>query len=518
MKVVTKGCLTLLSAFSVSFAAFAANEGVPVYYQDSGEKTANQAAYGDYKSQGYSKYVGTTGSKQVVGNRTYTYRIPKQQTVDTVAITSGMDSAMTVNGVSRPIESENRTSIYGGYARRFADFSFTTGVNSVLEWDDMVFNEFTVGLRHVFGLRNFDLFAYGEYTFGDMSHGGMSTDYDLKPYDMAKPSEGIFTVSMGDQSGRTNHFKLGIGAHHVWDIGGWKFSPSIGYEIFKHNLEMSDHYFPNPGIYLPLMTNTGAYVFGEVTDTLGEVYYHSVPVGATNVPPNWYQVCMSPEDIKVAITSSVPDGYGYNYINTVDVGGETNIVTTDYDPTTMGLIPWGVGPNECVVIGGDGPIMVPGTTHIYNTTWSGFYVGLEIEKQMTWSDKLRLYAQFSLPKYSSEGIWPNRDDWQQDPSFLDEGTSGAYAYAFELEYDFHLSDRLALSLKADTNCFHIGKIPGKLYIAQYSEFVALTDDFGNFTGDYAIVTTNAHTEDVSDSLKEATWQSFGLRLGFKYSF
>ena len=159
-------------------------------------------------------------------------------------------------------------------------------------------------------------------------------------------------------------------------------------------------------------------------------------------------------------------------------------------------------------------------THIYNTTWSGFYFGLEVEKQMTLADKLRFYVQFSLPNYSSEGIWPNRTDWQQNPSFLDEGSNGAYAYAAEMEYNMRLSSRLQLALKVDTNFFHVGNIPGKLYIAEYTDFVY--DEEGQYMLDeYGLPyleTVPAHTEHVSDSLKQANWQSFGLHIGVKYAF
>ena len=145
-----------------------------------------------------------------------------------------------------------------------------------------------------------------------------------------------------------------------------------------------------------------------------------------------------------------------------------------------------------------------------------FYIGLEIEKQMTLTDKLRFYGQIGMPKYSSEGIWPNRTDWQQNPSFLDEGDNGALAYQLEMEYTMKLSDRLSLSLKADTNYFHVDKIGGEIYWAEYVEYTEVPA--GN--DDYDIVATKwpAYTEKVSDALKEATWRSFGLYLGLKYSF
>ena len=502
------GTLSFLSLFLAPLAAFAVNEGVPSYYQTYAAPNANQIGYDQYANQGYTKYIGKSGSKQVVGSRSYSYQVPRPMPLPTYSGT------MTPNGVSMPPESEPSTTMYANYARRFADFEFETGVNSILEWDDMIFNEIRVGARHNFSLRNFDMYVYGDYAYGDMIGGGLSMDYDLKPFEEEYPEYGIFTISTGDQSGRSNYFRFGIAAHHIWDIAGWKLSPTFGYEIFKHNLEMSNHYYPNPGIYLPLMTNKGDYVFG---DEFGN--YYSVPIGTTP-PEEWYQVCMSPEDIKVVTNTAT----GYDGI--FGVLGDS-LTTNDYT-SDLGTIPWGVGEGECVIIGGDGPIIVEGTTHIYNTTWSGFYVGLEIEKQMTLKDKLRLYFQFGLPKYSSEGIWPNRTDWQQNPSFLDEGDNGAYSYSAEMEYNYKLSDRLQLSLKVDTNLFHVGNIPGELYVAEYSQYVLdengqyvmeeVKDELGNIFYVPLLETVPAHTEQVSDSLKRATWQSFGLHVGVKFAF
>ena len=497
--------LAFLLAFVPSFACAASNEGVPAYYADRGYPNANQIGYGKYQDYGYTGYVGTSGKKQVIGTRQYSYQVPRQQQTYVYDVKQyDIPGKKTTNGIAKPA-SENRTSIYGGYGVRYADFEFKTGVNSVLEWDDMWFHEFNVGLKHVFDIRGFDLAVYGDYTYGSMFAGGMSMDYDLEPYDYAIPTEGIFTISMGDQSGYTHKLKVGVAAHHIWNLGGWKISPHIGYEIFKHNLKMSNHLYPNPGVYLPLMTSSGDYVFGDTIDG----NYYAVGTNVT-VPddPNFRQVCMGPEDIKVVLAPS-----GGTSIDGILYPLGPNLTMVDYS-SSMGNLPWGVAEGECVVIGGDGTITVEGTTHIYNTTWSGFYLGLEIEKQMTLSDKLRFYAQVSMPKYSSEGTWPNRDDWQQNPSFLDEGDNGAFAYEAELEYSYQLSDRMQLSLTADTNYFHIGKISGELYVA---ESVVYYEDELN-PGNWVAETIPAYTEHVNEALKEGTWRSFGLHLGLKYSF
>jgi hypothetical protein len=486
-------CVLCSVLFCAAGAGAASSEGTPVYYQNYGVGNQNV-------------YVGNQRQVQVIGQKAYEYQVPRQ------LLPAEIGGAMTPNGVAT--DKLAPWILSAEYTRRFADFEFKTGVNSVLEWDDMVFNEIGVRFDSNFTVKNYDLFAFGEYRMGRMSHGGLSMDYDLEPYDHAQKDLGIFTISVGDQSGKTSYMRFGFGAKQIWNLSGWKLSPSIGYEIFKHDLEMSNHYYPNPGVYLPLLTPNGEYVFG---DDKGYYYNYAQDRRDEAVEAGLYQVCLSPEDIMLGYAN--PDG-----------SLETN---QNYDPTSLNpYIPWGVGPGQCVIIGGDGPILVTGTTHIYNTTWSGVYLGLEVEKQMTYNDKLRFYLQVGMPNYSSDGIWPNRTDWQQHPSFVDKGSKGSYSYQAELEYNYKLSDRLTLSLKVDTNFFHVGDIGGELYVASYSDYAidangqyifqasdGSTCDPNIDTSCFPLLqTVEAHTEDIQDSLKYANWQSFGLHLGAKYSF
>jgi hypothetical protein len=503
-----KRFLPVFAGILLPFAAFAAQEGTPNYY-----KSGYQPA----------QATQTAGGNTVIGTRSYSYQVPRATAQNQYMPGTGNYApgtapyAMTPGGIGMPTQPDWLLS--ADYTRRFASFEFKTGVNSILKWDDMLINEIGVRLDHNFTVKDYNLFVMGEYRYGTVSGGGpLSYDYDLEPYDWSQPNVGIFTVSMGDQSGKTDYIRLGFGAKNIWDIAGWKFSPSIGYEIFHHNLEMSNHIYPNPGIYLPLLTDRGDYVFGN---DAGE--YYNIPQGVAP-PDDLYQVCLSPEDIMVAVTN--PDGsvnLDAGFINTINWQNSISYGT---------YIPWGVGPGECVIIGGDGPIIVKGVTHIYNTTWSGIYLGLEIEKQMTFADKLRFYVQLGMPEYSSEGIWPNRTDWQQNPSFIDKGGNGAYSYQAEMEYTYQVSERMQLSIKADTNYFYVGKIGGELYIAGYTTY-AMTDD-GQYIfhdpGGIAcdpylvancypqLVTVDPHTVKINDSLKYAKWQSFGLHIGVKYAF
>lgn len=479
---------TILAAVFMPVAALAAREGTPTYYKSYDQMPSAVAAQ----------------QRNVIGQQVAASQVFAIPTEGAMIGALGVNGAvMTPSGVA--FESPNDWTISANYTRRFANFQFETGVQSVLKWDDMIFNEFSAQVRRDFKMRDYDLFLFGEYSHGIYESGGMSTDFDLKPYDDRFPNYGLFTISVGDQGGSTNRMKFGLGAWRVFDVLGWKISPSVGYEIFHHDLEMSDHYYPNQATYIPLLDELGNYIIG---DEYGK--YGSISQGQ-DIPEGWYQVCIGPEDILMAQAGT--NGPLFDPIT-----GQLLLRTYD---DSMGDLPWGVPAGNCVIIGGDGPIVVEGVTHIYNTTWTGIYVGLELEKQMTYTDKLRFYGQLSLPKYSSEGIWPNRDDWQQHPSFIDEGDNGAFAYRLEMEYNFSLNENLILALKADTEYFHVGKVPGTLFVAEYSAYVV--DEYGQYvvdaqTGFPIIETIEAHEEHIQDSLKSATWTSFGLSLGLKYTF
>ena len=151
--------LSVLCGFLAPLACFASNEGVPSYYQNNIQNNANRNGYNNYQRYGYTKYVGNTGKKQILSSQSYSYQVPRAYNNP---INYGQNGMMTPNGVATPVD-EHNTTVYAGYTRRFADFEFKTGVNSILEWDDMLFNEINVGVKHVFDARGFDLAVFARY-------------------------------------------------------------------------------------------------------------------------------------------------------------------------------------------------------------------------------------------------------------------------------------------------------------------------------------------------------------------
>ena len=470
-------------------------EGVPFFYQNTWQ---NQWAPAPVQRPQNNIWVGDNNHPNIIGQTQQTLFLPRP--TDPLAM-----GHMTPNGISMPRMSQEHDIVLSAFYRRsYGDFRFKTGVNSILAWNQMAIEEIGFRAEKDFHLRGVDLFVFGDYSMGRMTSGGLSYDFDLMPFDMNFPHEGIFTVSMGDQDGQMSNLRVGIGARHAWDWNGWKISPMIGYQIFRHNMTMSNHMYPNPGINIPLMGQDGSYIFGN-----GFGDYTAIFPGAP-VPEGWFQVCMSPEDLALAAIGA--DGRPI-----LDQNGA--LLTTGYNPLFPN-IPWGVGPGQCIVVGGDGMIRIPGTTHIYNAEWSGIFLGVEIEKQLTFTDRLRFFGQISMPQYHAYGIWPHRTDWQQNPSFIDYGNNGALHYRLEMEYIHRLSDRLELSLKADMMYFRVGAIPGELYVAGF--YFYMVDDAGNWIPD-----ANGHptigyqppfTMNIAESLKWAVWQSFGLSLGVKYAF
>ncbi|MDR1696607.1 MAG: hypothetical protein LBR41_00070, partial [Rickettsiales bacterium] len=195
MKMTKLGLLLLLSA-TPAFAA--STEGVPYYYQ-------NRA--------GPNTYVGNARTQNVVASNSYSYTVPRTN----VPVAGGgyIDGNGAIVGATTPNGVTGMTNpawiLSAEYTRKYGNFQFKTGVNSVLEWDDMILNEIGARLEHNFSMRDIDLFAHAEYRIGTMSDGGFSMDYDLLPFDENRPNEGIFTISMGEQSGKTNYMRFGFG-------------------------------------------------------------------------------------------------------------------------------------------------------------------------------------------------------------------------------------------------------------------------------------------------------------------
>ena len=161
-----------------------------------------------------------------------------------------------------------------------------------------------------------------------------------------------------------------------------------------------------------------------------------------------------------------------------------------------------------------------------------FYEGAGIYRHVWLNKASKLhvapFGTFVRTQFAGEMLEDGGFDTDLSDARIGIETTVKYMDVPEMEYNYKLSDRIKLSLKVDTNLFHVGKIPGELYVAEYSQYVI--DENGQYVMEEIIAedgsvyyvplleTVPAHTEKVTDSLKHATWQSFSLHVGFKYSF
>jgi hypothetical protein len=128
----------------------------------------------------------------------------------------------------------------------------------------------------------------------------------------------------------------------------------------------------------------------------------------------------------------------------------------------------------------------PGVTHIYNVTWLGPYFGLGLERAFSPLQTLSLYAEFFVPVYKADGIWPYREDWRQDPSFVDEGGSSygllleaMYRYRFRSNMEFVVGGQYEYiqAKGADTELYFtdgtVAELPGSIVSADWRSYSLL---------------------------------------------
>ncbi len=529
--------LFLFSGF-LSTTAFAVEEGYPVYYNSyTAEASCNSynssgaciqravsqnrgyssSQSGGYNSQNSQRQQGYSNYNQQSEQSSYQSQQNTQQN-QRVSQNNGYQK-FTPNKGKRKID----LGIWAG--RRFADFeyqlnfgysynsgdftsegsSFSKPAGSILEWDDMVFNELGLTGRYDFEYKKYPLFVFGEYKQGRLEKSGDSRDDDLTVDD-------LWDISIGGIEASTEGFKFGIGWDDAFSWADFTFSPVLGYMTQTHELNMTNQIYAQPDqsvyVYGDDGTDDGTWIYEDDSGDAHACLWNTDIDGFTP-GANWFADIGGGIITVFDFDNGGSAGLNYlgngwldcdaasNYCGTGDVnyqvsdgaGGTRNIIS--YDDLLLFDIDAAPGDSEGCMLGGyDVSVALGGQTQKYEATWSGFFIGTYMDRQFNARESLSFYAQIAMLDYTATADWVYRTDLAH-PSFEDNANGMGYELRMTYTREFAPSWDFVLSVEWETF-----ELSGGTTTINYADGTTASEPFANY----------------------AVWQSMGLRLGVVKKF
>jgi len=470
-------------AFCSSVNKAYAEEGYPVYYNNYLSSTYNGSVYAPqqaptYQNNGYSPYGTAQQSYYPQQNTGYTTPVPPAQQVQkgTGYTEYQIEEVKPVDNTKYLLKGPMGMDIEFSMGRVFSDFEFqltpenentyddarTQG--SILEWDDMIFNEMKLKIRKDFTLdknKENKMFAFAEYKKGSLVQSGDSRDDDMRvdPY---------YYTSIGGIEANTNGYKVGLGWTDAFKLDGFKFSPTMGYTNQSHNLTMTDQAYalPEPVYYYTEDDNgNSVLVYDEDANPMCAYYTDSVTAG------------------------SIEDDTGTDIPLWIDSDGDGQL-DTQLASTDLIYIGYDEG-GDCTVGGTGSESFLAGPVQIYNTNWSGFFLGSFVNKVFGPKDSIQFYGEFAIMDFLAEANWVRRTDLA-GPMY---DKAKAIGYTFEMTYKHKIARDMDLTFNANFETFSL--------------FGSATTDINFSDG------TSTHIE---NSMMYADWNSMGFHLGLQKLF
>ena len=190
-----------------------------------------------------------------------------------------------------------------------------------------------------------------------------------------------------------------------------------------------------------------------------------------------------------------------------------------------------------------------GTSHSYEVEWSGPYVALDMDYDISDRDAVNARLELGLPAYTSTADQPYRRDWQHPKSLEDKaGIGDAYHLGLGANWAHSLSNSVMLTLGLTFDYYHVSGADATTYLNPdyykstyyYDEAIEANDAMLTYYGsnfsewpDDAIDAYNYNLKNIIEPIEEiesAGWQdktsneieslykSMGIRIGIRAKF
>lgn len=322
------------------------------------------------------------------------------------------------------------------------------------------------------------------------------------------PAISIGTSQKGTQFG----FNAAFGLTDFFKLGNMKLTPSVGYRYFKYKLTTEKNY--------------GATV--NVVDSYTFVNCLEVQPGEIQCSP-YIGFANNFGDVEGYAGFALSETYVENETAAAkDIYGNTVYIWVNHNGTYQMLNDTGMSQ---ISSGNTYYYEQSGKTHVYETTWAGPYVALDMDYVINENNSVTAGVEFGLPVYDSKGDQPYRFDWAHPTSVEDKGSLGdAYHLGLNAMWTTAVSDSVGLSFGFTYDYYTVNGATAKtFYNSGYNQ-----DILDWYEERYANGDTFSYDEienwDSLDALKSAGWvaeskneinsvyKSMGIRIGINAKF
>ena len=191
---------------------------------------------------------------------------------------------------------------------------------------------------------------------------------------------------------------------------------------------------------------------------------------------------------------------------------------------------------------------LPDVSHSYDVTWSGPYVGLDMQYDINPNNFVVARMELGLPSYKAEGDQPYRVDWAHPKSVEDKaGIGSAFHFGAGANWSTAISDSVSLSIGVTYDYYNVSDADATTYlnpgyfesmfdalVGAYMTKYGITDSAvatdvllngsvdlnlqPNATAVYIYDVAANGWKDTVDSEIESFYKSLGVRIGLNARF